>query len=97
MEITFDSFNPTAGRLAACLLGFSCSWLLNLSPIDARSYFLHFNLFNKRFPPLNLLRNELHFWTLGVGAMTHGAKLTLLGAMIHGAELLFIASNVVVM
>ena len=23
MEITFDSFNPTAGRLAACLLGFS--------------------------------------------------------------------------
>ena len=60
-------------------------------------HFLHFNLFSERFPPLNLLRNELHFWTLGVGAMTHGAKLTLLGAMIHGAELLFIASNVVVM
>ena len=23
IEITFNSFNPTAGRLAACLLGFS--------------------------------------------------------------------------
>ena len=30
MEITFDSFNPTAGRLADCLLGFSIQVQLTL-------------------------------------------------------------------
>ena len=34
------------------------------------------------------------FWTLGVGAMTHDAELTLLGAMDHEAKLIFIASDV---
>ena len=50
-------------------------------------YFLYFNLFSERFAHLNLLKKELRFWTLEIGAMFYGAKITRLGVISHGAEL----------
>ena len=37
IEITFNSFNPTAGRLAACLLGFSIQVQIR-TPTEPRSH-----------------------------------------------------------
>ena len=36
---------------------------------------------------MDLLKNKLRFWTLGVGAMTYDAEITRLGAISHDAEL----------